>query len=71
MPYVARVIAATDAYPLQRGEVSHGVIQHDPDCAIYTPTRECSCVPDISIHHPGGEVVVVDPEGNVRKLVTS
>jgi hypothetical protein len=67
LPYVDRVRRATDALPLQRGDVVFGNIFHDATCAIYGETRSCSCVPDVSVHLDG-EVIVVDPEGRVSKV---
>ncbi len=54
-----------------RGEVVHGVVQHDEWCDIYRG-HACNCVPDISLHPDGGgEVITVALDGTVRKVATS
>jgi hypothetical protein len=42
--------------------VHHAIIEHDPDCAIHRG-RDCSCVPDISIAGPDGDVAMIDERG--------
>lgn len=54
-----------------RGKVVHGVIQHEPWCRIYQGGA-CNCVPDISLHPDGGgDVIIVDEDGQTKKIVAS
>jgi hypothetical protein len=54
------------------GTVSHILVHHAPECAIYTNRGECTCTPDISIHPDGGRtVIVIDEDGTTEEVATS
>ncbi len=65
-----RMIPASLAHAHElRGRVTHAMIHHDAWCAIYKG-KGCNCVPDISLHpHGGGDVVVVEADGEIRTAV--
>jgi hypothetical protein len=54
---------------LQGGSVYHAMVQHDAGCRIYID-GQCDCVPEISIHH-GSDVIMVEPDGQTRKVAVS
>jgi hypothetical protein len=70
--YLHRITAAHAALGDQlRDKVAHAVIQHDSWCAIYKGGA-CDCVPEISLHPvDGGDVIVVDQEGQTTKVAVS
>jgi hypothetical protein len=50
----------------------HLICQHDPRCGIYTPRRECTCVPQMSAHLDGGDTVLeIDERGRTAKRQSS
>jgi hypothetical protein len=52
--YLHRLLAAQDAIAaVGAGKVVHLICAHDPRCGIYTPRRECTCVPQMSAHPDG------------------
>ena len=66
-----RINAALAALGGMRGQAVHGVIEHDPTCAIYRG-GPCNCVPNVSLHPDGGgDVIVVDQDGRGKKSVKS
>jgi hypothetical protein len=70
--YLHRITAAHAALGDQlRGKLVHANIEHDGWCGIYKG-RTCDCVPDISLHPiDGGDVVIVDEEGQTKKVAVS
>jgi hypothetical protein len=60
--YQHRLFSAYANGLLNRGGVSHAVIEHDPWCTIYK-CAGCNCVPHISVCSDGG-VTIIDTEGN-------
>jgi hypothetical protein len=70
--YAHRLLAAhRELYDQLRGKVAHAVIQHDSWCAIYKGGA-CDCVPDISLRPcDGGDVIVVDQEGQTKRVAVS
>ena len=66
--YTHRLLAAHGALGDQlRGRVAHAVIEHDGWCDIYRGSS-CNCLPNISVHPcDGGDVIVVDRDGQTRQ----
>ena len=50
------------------GLACYPAIGHDPNCP-FVRGGTCSCVPDITLSLPGGELVTIDPTGRVRKVL--
>jgi hypothetical protein len=71
--YLHRVHAATVTLAAAgRGKVVHVVCDHDAGCGIYTASLECTCIPQISAHPVvGGDVLVIDEQGNAKKVKAS
>ncbi|HEY4847567.1 MAG TPA: hypothetical protein VIH87_07180 [Methylocella sp.] len=59
------ILAAHVTNPLHH---SRAMIGHDPNCP-FVRGGTCSCVPDITLSLPGGELVTVDPTGRVQKVL--
>ena len=52
-----RAWAAARRQHIKRGRVCHLEFAHEPDCAIYTPERLCSCNPDRILRDDTGRVL--------------
>jgi hypothetical protein len=62
--FMARLIRAHRECPwTDRSDAS---IIHRRDCAIRRG-ETCTCVPNVLLHMPGGQIMTVDPAGRVRK----
>jgi hypothetical protein len=64
--YITRVLAAAKACPLPAG-LSEGFILHADACTFHSDGT-CCCTPEISIHRPDGDILVVDEDGVATKV---
>jgi hypothetical protein len=71
--YLHRLLAAQDAIAsVGAGKVVHLACHHDPRCRIYTPCRECTCVPEMSAHLDSSSTVLeIDEQGCSTKRRSS
>jgi hypothetical protein len=52
--------------PPTQPDVSDASIVHEAWCAIRRG-ETCTCVPDVLLHMPDGQIMTVDPAGRVKK----
>jgi hypothetical protein len=67
--YQHRLIAALASGDLPAVGVGRVAVHHDNDCGIWSD-GQCTCTPDISIHH-GEDVAVVDVDASVSSVKRS
>ena len=53
MAYLKKLMEVSKALlkagKMKPGKMTHAGIAHDNDCRIWTPTKQCSCEPDMII----------------------
>jgi hypothetical protein len=65
--YVHRLQAIAQA---GAGTVSHILVHHAPECAIYTSGGGCNCVPAMSLHD-GEKIMLIDEDGATEEIISS
>jgi hypothetical protein len=63
--YIDRVLAAHRDHPFPVG-LTEGVVFHSDRCTFHT-NGACTCTPEISIHGPNGDLLVVASSGQQRR----